>query len=359
MNKEKEDILNQRMKELKEKGNTIYSFSRLGTYNDCPFSYKLSYIDKCKDGMNNIYAILGGAIHEGLEDIYDGKENKLLEKFNSTYEECIKNKLFFSSSQEKHDTMASNYLDNINNYIANFKKENGKSFTEYMFLLEIAGVYMVGYIDRITKDEEHKGIKIIDYKTSTKYKTSDLYKYGRQLVLYAMAVEQMTKYKVTKICWNMLKYANVEYLGTLKTRKKKNTLYERNKIIVTFKDEIIDALTIKGNDEDEAIDKYFDMLSNNTLSDEISDMFVISDGYLEYPYTEETKKDLIEYIESTVNKIKEDKVFKNKKIDSKSIFHCSNLCNFRNICPHLQKYFDKEETDSQEIEELEFDNLMD
>ena len=49
----------------------IYSHSRLSTFEQCPFKFKLRYIDKIIPEIENtIESFLGGIVHETLEWIY-------------------------------------------------------------------------------------------------------------------------------------------------------------------------------------------------------------------------------------------------------------------------------------------------
>lgn len=350
MQKNKEELEKQ-VEEMKKNGIPVFSFSRLGTYNDCPYAYKLGYVDDI-EGLDNVYSLLGGAIHDGLEDIYNGKENKLQEKFDNQYNECIKQHLYFPKESTEES-----YLANINHYIKYFEKDDLKSLNEYMFLIDINGVNMVGYIDRVTKDPDGDGLRIIDYKTSTKYSKSTLVEHGRQLVLYAIAVEKISGLKVTSLCWNMLKYATVKYLGKKKFKRKEGTIYERNKIIATFRAELIGAFEEIGYSEDEAIEKYYEALISNHIPDEISHLIEIKDGYQYYPYNDETKNDLIQYVTETVDKIKNEKEWKNKKIDKQSDFMCLTLCNYRKICPHIKKYLETE-NECEDINLMDIEDLM-
>ena len=67
----------------------------------------------------------------------------------------------------------------------------------------------VGYIDFLNFNKGK--INIIDYKTSTMYKESDIPKYSDQLILYAEMVKQRygVNYEDINVGWNFLKYAKV------------------------------------------------------------------------------------------------------------------------------------------------------
>ncbi|MAG20116.1 hypothetical protein CL618_01655 [archaeon] len=57
---------------------TCYSHSRLGTFQQCKYKYKLNYIDRIKTDLESIEAFMGKLVHETLEKLYkDLKFQKL------------------------------------------------------------------------------------------------------------------------------------------------------------------------------------------------------------------------------------------------------------------------------------------
>ncbi|MBA3064222.1 PD-(D/E)XK nuclease family protein, partial [Candidatus Woesearchaeota archaeon] len=55
----------------------MYSHSRVSTYENCPYQYKLRYIDKIKVNVpTTIEAFMGSMVHEALEDLYKKKKFK-------------------------------------------------------------------------------------------------------------------------------------------------------------------------------------------------------------------------------------------------------------------------------------------
>ena len=54
---------------------TTYSNSRVSTYDNCPYQYKLRYIDKKKPEISTtIEAFMGDMVHQSLEDLYKRKK---------------------------------------------------------------------------------------------------------------------------------------------------------------------------------------------------------------------------------------------------------------------------------------------
>lgn len=326
--------LEKEIAEMRTMGEDIYSFSKLETANECMYAYKLAYIDKDRDTKDNIYAFLGGVVHDSLERIYNGEDVDIVQDFEDGVMKAKEQGLTFPSP-----TTEEGYLACMRHFVHHFAPDDLKGLQEYLFVTEVAGHKMMGLIDRVTKDPDSEGktLRVIDYKTSTAYAKKDLAKKGRQLVLYAYALEKEKKQKVSKVCWDLLKYVRIKYSG--KTRKKK-TLYKRDEYVKAFQTEILNELESLGADTMGAIDIYAEHALVNAIPKEVADKFTVSNGYLEYVYNEETKKDLEEYVSRTVEKIQNETEFKPKVVNKDTVFLCQNLCNYRHKCPALQKYLD-------------------
>jgi len=49
---------------------TRYSHSKLSTFEQCRYKYKLKYVDRIKlEGASNVEAFLGSRVHEALEKL--------------------------------------------------------------------------------------------------------------------------------------------------------------------------------------------------------------------------------------------------------------------------------------------------
>ena len=56
---------------------TTYSHSRISTFEQCRYKYKLQYIDKTKPEIENtIEAFMGDLVHRTLEKLYSNKKFK-------------------------------------------------------------------------------------------------------------------------------------------------------------------------------------------------------------------------------------------------------------------------------------------
>ena len=56
---------------------TTYSHSRVSTFENCPYQYKLHYIDKVEvETPTTIEPFMGDMVHQSLEDLYKRKKFK-------------------------------------------------------------------------------------------------------------------------------------------------------------------------------------------------------------------------------------------------------------------------------------------
>ena len=73
---------------------TLYSHSRITTFESCPYKYKLKYIDRVEvDDFETVEQFLGSRVHDALEKLYkdlsNGKElslEELLEYYEKVWE---------------------------------------------------------------------------------------------------------------------------------------------------------------------------------------------------------------------------------------------------------------------------------
>ncbi|WP_297131799.1 PD-(D/E)XK nuclease family protein [Terrisporobacter sp.] len=274
--------------------NTIYSFSRLGSYENCPYGYYLTYI-KHERGENGTYGVLGGILHEIMESLEHGLISKedALNKWNNEIEflETL-DELNFPTEKSKN-----NYLEDISLYLKSFKPlefGNKEVKSESYFEIELKGHTFRGYIDLAVIDHEKKEIKIYDYKTSSKsgFTGKNLIKKCYQLILYATSMESAyPNYSIITTCFDMVKYARHVETGKIK---------ERKDIMVYEEDEY---------------ERYF----------------------LEIPYNEENKEKFLEYIETSIKLIELDIDKNDWKANYKNKFFCNNLCSHNKTCKYINK----------------------
>ena len=183
------------------------SYSQFALWEQCPYSWKLTYVDKAIPFTDNIHTMFGTAMHEVLQEylkvMYSQsivEADKLL--LNEELEDRMK-KIFMEIRQKnggeefctKND-MVEFYNDGLK-IIDFFKKKRNQYFSKRGY--ELVGIETSlnydlpnnlkfrGFIDLIIKDTVRNRIKIIDIKTSTwgwnKYQKANKNKTD-QLLLY-------------------------------------------------------------------------------------------------------------------------------------------------------------------------------
>ncbi len=194
-----------------------YSHSKLGTFQQCRYKYKLQYIDKVKvDVLDTVETFMGKLVHETLEKLYkDLKYQKLNSK-----EELL---AFFESLWNEQWT--DNVLIVKKEYTSENYKEMGKKFiTEYydhykpfeqwrtigletqdFLYLENNHQYHVR-IDRLACDKEGN-YYVCDYKTNNSLKPQEELDEDRQLAMYSLWVKQkFPDAQKVKLVWYFLAF---------------------------------------------------------------------------------------------------------------------------------------------------------
>lgn len=330
--------IKEKIRQLKEQGETVYSISRLNTLDSCPWEYWQTYKEHL-DSKANIYSFAGSKIHSCLEDIQNDKEVDFEKEFKNMLEEADFLDINFPS-----DSIKEKWVKNMEFFIKEYKKPTFRKVdTEKLFLIKIGdNHYLQGIIDLLIYNEDST-ISIIDYKTSSKYSNAELKEKGRQLILYGMAMESLG-YQVKSIAWNMLKYVKISY--KLKNGKTRETIAERGYVVEKLKSDI--TKTLKDNsllnefEIEQLVDKAIKENSFDCLPDYIQNKYTIEDYIHEYDFSEENKKDLIDFINAKIDDIERHdndiEWFDPKEINISTEFYCKNLCGHRDKCEFYLEY---------------------
>jgi len=320
------DDLSKRLDKLRNKGIPIWSISRLNTLNGCEYEYYLNYILKLV-GKDNIYGVMGGIVHDCLDDIHNDKKTELdmMAEYFTGLNKC---KLFGMEFPETY--IEKSWTTDMNHFVHNFKKLDGQHLTEHGFIFNLEGDILTGYIDEINIKDDI--LTIIDWKSSSEFKDEKLQSAGRQLILYALAYEDEFKVKVDKVCWYMLKYLWVKYDG-------KSKMVARRNLVKDIKGLINTQLKKIGYSEEDRNLLIQQAIFNNNLSNmpkAVQDRFKYEDCILYYDITEERVQELKGYIKSSIENIQS----KNKEEDwipkenPKDDFYCKGLCGHKYHCKY-------------------------
>ena len=197
-----------------------YSHSRVSCFENCPYQYKLRYIDRIKPEVpTTIEAFMGSMVHEALEQLYK------LKKFKKRIAKASIIKFY-------RDIWAKNYSEDIlvvkaekeNVGAENYKKMGEKFISDYfdrMKPFEQITILGLETMDRMTlKDGNQWHVRIdklgcdnegnyfvCDYKTNARMKDQEEADEDRQLALYSLWVKDKFKdVKSVKLIWHMLAF---------------------------------------------------------------------------------------------------------------------------------------------------------
>ena len=198
---------------------TCYSHSRISTFEQCRYKYKLQYIDRVKvDVPTTVEAFMGKRVHETLEKLYSDlkfcKENSLPDLLKFLQEEWKKN---------WHDNVVivrkgmtpENYLLMAIKFVSDYY-ETYEPFTEKVIAIEKKisidlgeGYKLIGYIDRLDFGDDYE---IHDYKTNGNLTAQEYLDKDRQLALYALAIKnEFPDAKDVKLVWHFLAFNKEMY----------------------------------------------------------------------------------------------------------------------------------------------------
>ncbi len=161
-------------------------------------SYKLQYIDGLKP-KEKWYFSFGNTLHAAVERFFKVRTPPppSLEELLQFYEESWLPQGFESAEDElKHKEYGRQILKR-------FWEIHAPEFRipvalERSFMLDIEGIKVRGFIDRVDKLESG-GLSIVDYKTNQELFTTDYLKNNLQLTIYQMAAEQTWNLPVEKL----------------------------------------------------------------------------------------------------------------------------------------------------------------
>ena len=199
--------------------NTIYSHSRLSTFEQCPLKYKFRYIDKLEPEIEHtIEGFLGKTVHETLEWIYNQVKQGITPDLDSVIDYYINrwNKDFNKGIKiTRNNCDAEHYFNQgikfiIDYFLSNspFKDNTIAIEKQIMIPLDIEGKYLVqGYIDRLVHHQDSNIFEIHDYKTGNFLKTQEELDKDRQLALYSIGIKNsFPDAKDVHLIWHFLAF---------------------------------------------------------------------------------------------------------------------------------------------------------
>ena len=197
----------------------VYSHSRLSCFEQCPYKYKLKYINKVEpETAQSIEVYMGSRVHETLEKLYRDlaykKTNALEELLTFLRDEWNKNWtddiliVKEEYTKENYLHMAEQFISDYYQRYYPFDHEKTIAIEDQIIIdLDGSGEYKLqGFIDRLTEREDGY-YEIHDYKTNSRLPLPEYIDSDRQLALYAIGVKlRYPDVKDVRLVWHFLKF---------------------------------------------------------------------------------------------------------------------------------------------------------
>jgi putative RecB family exonuclease len=174
------------------------SYTQISLYQACPLSYKLQYIDGLRP-KDKWYFSFGSTLHLCAEYLFKVKvpPPPSLEALLDFYEAKWLSQGYESAEEE------AKYRAYGREILTRFWEIHHPAFrmplaVEHLFYIDVEGVKLRGYIDRVDKLESG-GLSIVDYKSSQNLFTVDDLSQDLQLTLYQLAVQQIWQLPVERL----------------------------------------------------------------------------------------------------------------------------------------------------------------
>ena len=196
----------------------IYSHSKLSTFEQCNLKYKYKYVDKIKIDEQTIESLLGFAVHNVLEYIYnEAKQGRTpsVDEVITIYSEVWKenhneNIVIMDIKYTLDDYFNKGVKFLVDYYVEHIPFDDNTLETEKRIELtldESQEIKLIGYIDRLVHNIEKNQYEIHDYKTANTLPTKEKIDTDKQLALYSLAIKELFGYdKEVALIWHYLAY---------------------------------------------------------------------------------------------------------------------------------------------------------
>ena len=194
----------------------IYSHSKISTYEQCPFKYKLRYIDKILPEIEKtIEAHLGSVVHNTLEWIYNSviQDNKtptieeIITYYSVAWQDEFSNEILIVKkelNEKDYFQKGTEFL--IGYYQKHYPFKDGTIECEKKINIKLdENTQIQGFIDRLVHNIETGEYEIHDYKTGNFLPSQEKIDNDRQLALYSIAIKEIYgKDKEVCLIWHYL-----------------------------------------------------------------------------------------------------------------------------------------------------------
>lgn len=162
------------------------SYSQISRYRACPLSYRLQYIDGLRPREHGYFSF-GNTLHDCARQFFQSPQRPLLEDFLAYYSQHWQTPGYKSIEDEnRYKALGQEILVTFHRHHNAVQEPLA---VEASFRIDISGITLSGYIDRL--DRLSDGLAIIDYKSRTEPYTAEELHDDLQLTLYQLATERM------------------------------------------------------------------------------------------------------------------------------------------------------------------------
>lgn len=187
-----------------------WSFSRLDAYNQCPYGWKLTYIDQ-EECEGNCFSEFGTAVHKTLERLEKGEIDVLnvVDAYTEEFDNTVEHSFPSESMRDDYFEKGLNFFSSLTDEFDNIKILG----VEEKISFEIAGKPFVGFIDLRYQDKDGNMV-LLDWKSSgmklkkdgkpTKAYADKMKHYEYQIYLYSIPFIEKG-IKIDKLRWNFCK----------------------------------------------------------------------------------------------------------------------------------------------------------
>lgn len=196
-----------------------YSHSKLSSYEQCSYKYKLKYIDKIPSPIEkSIEAHLGICTHDTLEWLY--KEvlqnrlpelDELLQRYAAQWKRDYKDNFLIVKTNVTAEDYKNKGIQFIIDYYMKHKPfKDGTLEMEKQIFVSLAPESehkIIGYIDRLVHNKETDEYEVHDYKTANHLPDKKKFEEDRQLALYSIGIKQLLgQNKKVILTWHYLNH---------------------------------------------------------------------------------------------------------------------------------------------------------
>jgi putative RecB family exonuclease len=195
---------------------TCYSHSRISTFEQCRYKYKLQYIDKIKvDVPTTIECFMGDLVHRTLEKLYadlkfqklNSKED-LLKYYNVVWDKEYTAEILIAKQEYSADNYKQMGVKFISDYYDQYKPFDQMTIlgleTQDRMTLPDGNQWHVRIDKLACKDKTYY---VCDYKTNSRMKDQEDADSDRQLALYSVWVkDKFPDAEKVVLLWHMLAF---------------------------------------------------------------------------------------------------------------------------------------------------------